>query len=668
MGFVLISSRGRRAGLCLGSDACIFLCILIVLAAGAAADVSGSINRRSETVSYPEFAGFDSITYESEFFGYQSGINRDFTNYGRGFAAPLTQSLGWGNVQVALADFNGDGVDDIAGYEPGSGGVTWLEGKGDGTFATAEPHKSSIRAHGIFVAGDFNGDGYADIGVVNPDGTGKVYICCGDDKGRFGPEAAQVVAGDFNGDGLADLCAYDAAGTGDLRTFFRIKTGGFQPAVESSWPSREGGGRLAAADFNGDHYSDIAVYGGSTCPDGFAFRFGRGDGTFGPTADEQRAPDNRATHLYANFAWPIPGARPAAGQLDDDGAGDIGLYDASAGKLRSRVASGHPAYDYSVHLIKDGSRYRMWHGGRWKTVDENGSPVPFADGDHVLSAYSYEGRKWYRRIDGPEFPKGEEEGFKGWWVKNYLEPEVVKVNGTYHMFWQVEIRPGEKVDTGETATTPADRIGISTSTDGVHWKRKTDRGVVINLPRPGSTKLTHHEAIYVPDDADGKPWWLYTFHFVGGKPAGHVRIRSNDPTTFDWRSREPTSGMSQIGNQIGYADEAPGGRLFLRITFTSNADRRAVPTFQLSRDGLNWKVAQAVGLARPQLASSRNGKDNENMYFLGFSTIDGTGKMHCLGGGRFHALYGASTSNSPGQPAIWHSEIGVGEVFITFNT
>lgn len=646
------------------SSLCLLLCVLAVSAQAA-----------QETVSYPDLTGFDSVTYRSEFFGYQSGINRDFTNYGRDFAEPVTQPLDWSNAQVALADFNADSLDDVVGYAPDSGTVTWLAGSGDGTFDAGKPNTFKARAQGIFVAGDFNGDGRMDIGVIAGDGQSKVYIRSGNGQGEFGPEKTdqlkvsdgQVAAGDFNGDGLADLCVYDTEGSGDLQVFFRKKAGGFGSPVQSAWPAEKPGGQLVAADFNGDLYWDVALYGSSTCPDGFAFRFGRGNGKFGPTQQEEEVGDQRDLHLHANFPWSMSGARPVAGQINDDGTGDIGLYVPSTAQLLTRMGSGHEAYDYSVHLIKDGSRYRMWHGGRWRRLDKNGNPIPSADGDHVLSAHSLDGRRWYRRIDSAEFLKGDEQGFKDWWTNNYLEPEVVKVKGTYYMFWQVEIDPKQKLDTGEEAVTQADRIGLSASADGINWKRKTDRGVVINIPNPETTSLDHEEVIYVPDDPDGKPWWLYTFHFVLRQPGGHVRIRSNDPTTFDWNQREPVAGLSQIGNQVGYADEAPGGRMFFRITFTWSKDGRTVPTFQLSRDGLNWTTARADGLVRPQLASSRNDKNNKNVYFLGMSTIDGTGKMEHLGDGKFHVLYGATTANSPGHPGIWFSEIGVGEVFIMFN-
>lgn len=525
-----------------------------------------------ETVTYPGLSGFKSVTYTSEFFGYQSGVNRDFTNYGRGFAEPVEHEPGW------------------------------------------KAPKSSI---------------------------------------------------DFNGDGLTDKWNFDAR-TGRLSISYGKPGGGFAKPVMSKWHADGKAGTVVAADFNGDNYCDIALYGSSACPDGFLFLFGRGNGMFGPTEAEKKT--IAATHLSSTFSWLAPqGAVPIAGQFDDDGTADIGFYFPGTGRAVTRIQASDPAYDYSVDLMKDGATYKMWHGGRWRTLDKDGNVLPSADGDHVMYAWSDNGHRWFRKIDGPVFSKGDEMGITAWWSNNFLEPEVVKVKGKYYMYWQAEIDPGKQVDTGDTAVKQSDRVGLSTSTDGVNWQRKTDRGVIINIPNPTVTNIDHQEAIYVPDDKDGKPWWLYTFHFIDGRAAGHVRLRSNDPTTFDWNAREPVNGMSQIGNQIGYANEAPGGRVFFRITFTDNGHERAVPTLQLSRDGLNWTMGQADGIARPLLASTDNEKNNKNAYFLGMSTIDGTGRMEYLGGGKFRALYGATMSNGPGQPGIWFSEIGIGTVDINFD-
>lgn len=615
----------------------------------------------ASAASVPEVA-----SVESRFFGHQSGVNRDFTNYGKAFADPVTQSVSWKGMQVLLADMTVDGLADLVGYDSKTGRVTWAVGKGDGTFEMTRHVRANLSTEGTLLAADFDGDGLTDLALVKER---DLYITSGTPNGP-GPTSlyrarglsGQLAAGDFDGDGLGDICSYKPGAEKPLSIAYGQSGGGFGAMKASPWNPGKVGGTLVAADFNSDNYCDIALYDGKT----FTFWFGRGNGMFGPARAEEKATDHRATHLKATFEWPAQGnAIPLSGQIDHDGTPDIALYQPDIGKLSVRLASGDPAYDYSVHLTKIGSEYRMWHGGRWRTLDESGKSMPGWDGDHTMYAWSPDGRKWFRKIDGPVFLKGfEESAPDAWYENNYLEPEVLKVNGTYYMFWQVEIDPGHKTDTGETAVKQCDRIGLSTSKDGANWTRKADRGVVVNITDPAITNLDHHEAIYVPNDPDGQPWWLYTFHFHDGKPAGHVRMRSSDPTTFDWAQREHVSGMAQIGNQIGYADEAPGGRVFVRITFTGDGDR-TVPILQLSRDGLNWEAARTTdGLVK--LAASTDEKDNRNVYFLGMSTIDGTGKMEHLGGGKFHALYGATTSNGPGQPHIWRSEIGIGEFTIAF--
>lgn len=610
--------------------------------------------------------GLPTVMVQSEFFGYQSGVNRDFTNYGRAFAEPVSQSTGHKDVQVAFADVSGLGRDNLVTYDPKTYQFTWTVGNGDGTFEIPRTGGACTYKDGFLLAADFDGDGRPDLSVVQgnqvhashggKEGPGEISTC------TINRPSGQLAAGDFDGDGRADICAYNPYAEKPLSIAYGQSDGGFGATKASPWNPGKLGGNLIAADFNADNYCDIAVYDGKA----FTFWFGRGNGMFGPTAAEEKAKDHRATHLKASFEWPVDGdAVPVAGQVDADGTADIGLYFPSTGQVMTRLATGDPAYDYSVHLTKMGSEYRMWHGGRWRTLDENGKSMPGWDGDHTMYAWSPDGRRWFRKIDGPVFLKGFEEGAPdAWYENNYLEPEVLKVNGMYYMFWQVEIDPGHKTDTGEIAVKQCDRIGLSTSKDGINWTRKADRGVVINITDPTITNLDHHEAIYVPNDSDGKPWWLYTFHFHDGKPAGHVRMRSSDPTTFDWAQRELVAGMAQIGNQIGYADEAPGGLVFVRITFTGDGDR-TVPILQLSRDGLIWEAARDAG-GVVKLAGSEDDKDNRNVYFLGMSTIDGTGKLEYLGQGKFHALYGATTSNGPGQPHIWRSEIGIGEFTISF--
>ncbi len=328
------------------------------------------------------------------------------------------------------------------------------------------------------------------------------------------------------------------------------------------------------------------------------------------------------------------------------------------------TTDGEAAYDYSVHIIRDRARgvYRMYTGGRWLRRG-----VPRADGDHVLQHVSPNGAAgtWRMPHPRPEFWIPAEEGRPDvWYADNCLEPEVLKVKGLYYMYCQVQGNSGKPLP-GEEEPRNVDRIILFTSTDGDNWSRaSTKRGVVVYLDEPERTQLHHQEVIYVPWDRDKRPWWMYVFAERPGLRLGYCRIRSSDPTTFDWRLREMNAGLSQLGNQMAYARQAPGGPVFVRITFGEDPSGRQVPMLQLSRDGMRWVASSAQGPLF--LDGSKDNADNPNCYFLGISTLDGTGELEYMGSGRFRAVYGATTSKTPVAPEIFRSEVGIGVVEMTF--
>jgi hypothetical protein len=206
-----------------------------------------------------------------------------------------------------------------------------------------------------------------------------------------------------------------------------------------------------------------------------------------------------------------------------------------------------------------------------------------------------------------------------------------------------------------------DRIILFTSPDGADWQRaSTARGVMVNLENPAQTALHHQEVIYVPWDVDGQPWWLYVAADVAGQPHGYFRVRSADPTTFDWTQRQGT-GLAQYGNQIGYVRELPNGPLFVRITFTSLERGKTVPTLQFSRDGLNWRWGDNGAVL---MAGSEDEGNNRNCYFLGLSTLDGTGELEAAGADGYRALYAATTCATAVAPKIFYAEIGLGEMLL----
>ena len=180
---------------------------------------------------------------------------------------------------LAVADFDGNGTADVAATNQGDNTVSILLGNGDGTFtqASGSPVPSGNYNPGPVVAADFNGDGVVDLAVANftadfPSTVGNVVILLGNGKGGFtqpGPAVAvgldpfAMVAMDFNQDGKTDLVVDNYGDitqtqTQTLTVLLGDGTGGFTPAGP---PTQLGDSPndLVAADFNGDGTTDLAI-------------------------------------------------------------------------------------------------------------------------------------------------------------------------------------------------------------------------------------------------------------------------------------------------------------------------------------------------------------------------------------------------------------------------
>jgi acetyl esterase/lipase len=130
------------------------------------------------------------------------------------FRPPQTIAVGVAPMSAAVADFNGDGIPDLAVANSQSDNVSILLGKGDGTFASAQNYLVAGYPQSITV-GDFNGDGIPDL--VTAGWMAAVSVLLGNGDGTFqvsrdfeaGALPVAVALGDFNGDGRADLVVAD---------------------------------------------------------------------------------------------------------------------------------------------------------------------------------------------------------------------------------------------------------------------------------------------------------------------------------------------------------------------------------------------------------------------------------------------------------------------------
>ena len=210
-------------------------------------------------------------------------------NLGGGAFGSATQfATGQSPSGIAAADLNGDGKRDLITSNGGDNTVSVLLGSGSGSFptATAFALAGATGPSGLTVA-DFNHDGMADVATANR-GVSSLSIRFGNGLGGFSSGATyatgtlpmNIASGDFNGDGAPDVVT---ANNGSANLTVRLNNGSGALLAPLTLAAGNQAYSVSTGDLDGSGSVDIIVTNRGS--NNLSVFLGNGNGTFASRVD-----------------------------------------------------------------------------------------------------------------------------------------------------------------------------------------------------------------------------------------------------------------------------------------------------------------------------------------------------------------------------------------------